>query len=341
MSKYNLTELHNENIKEGTSRGGTINDSWYSISNTADEIDGENLGKETYPIHVQHLGPSSDGKTNDEISVRYGEGHREYFTIYDYKFGEDPTDEVNYQNDYPFSLGLPIGNKDGKQWAAKLGFNVESMNENITKLESDIVAYIADVYIQNAKGGDKRFDEFRDLNIRDAFQDVVGILRSPQHPLHQETKKEYQIVSRDKARGLFEKSENVVNEEAQPYSDENRKEEADGLAADIGLEGSDAQNFISRLMKATDGKSWDQFYDIADDIMPQFMSEGNEDVVNEEEGFTEVSEKEIRFHLDAYRAGTIDGDDLAQAIEEIVFGDIKAPFKEEASQLREHFKRFL
>jgi len=48
-------------------------------------------------------------------------------------------------------------------------------------------------------------------------------------------------------------------------------------------------------------------------------------MMKEEEGFTEVSEKEVRFHLDAYRAGTIDGDDLAQAIEEIVFGDIVAP----------------
>ena len=47
--------------------------------------------------------------------------------------------------------------------------------------------------------------------------------------------------------------------------------------------------------------------------------------LREEEGFTEVSEKEIRFHLDAYRSGTIDGDDLAQAIEEIVFGEIKPP----------------
>ena len=73
---------------------------------------------------------------------------------------------------------------------------------------------------------------------------------------------------------VFEKK---IKEEAQPYSDENRKEEAEGLAADIELEGSDAQNFISRLMKATDGKSWDQFYDIADDIMPQFMGEGKEE----------------------------------------------------------------
>lgn len=35
--------------------------------------------------------------------------------------------------------------------------------------------------------------------------------------------------------------------------------------------------------------------------------------------------KDIRFHLDAYEAGTIDGDDLAQAVEEVVFGAIVAP----------------
>lgn len=35
--------------------------------------------------------------------------------------------------------------------------------------------------------------------------------------------------------------------------------------------------------------------------------------------------KDIRFHLDAYESGTIDGDDLAQAVEEVVFGKIVAP----------------
>ena len=176
MSKYNLIDL-----VESMGRGGTVNDSFYSIANLADDLEGKNVGKETYPIQVKRLGGTSDGKTNEEIVVRYGEGHKDYFSIYDYKFGEDPTDEDNYDNDYPFSLGIPTGNEDGKQWAAKLGFNVEGMNET-TK-------------------------------------------------------------------------ENV----------------------------------------------------------------------NEEAGFTEVSEKEIRFHLDAYKAGNIDGDDLAQAIEEIVFGETRAP----------------
>lgn len=70
-----------------------------------------------------------------------------------------------------------------------------------------------------------------------------------------------------------------------------------------------------------------------DQIMDKMgdYSEMNE-TIKEEEGFTEVSEKEIRFHLDAYKAGNIDGDDLAQAIEEIVFGETRAPGTMEESE---------
>ena len=50
----------------------------------------------------------------------------------------------------------------------------------------------------------------------------------------------------------------------------------------------------------------------ADQLRPARM-------MNEEAGFTEVSQNEIKMHLDQYRSGKIDGDDLANAIEEIVF----------------------
>ena len=215
MSKYNLIDL-----VEGMSRGGTINDSFYSIANLADDIEGKNIGKDTYPIEVKRLGASEDGKVNEEIVVRYGEGHKDYFSIYDYKFGEDPTDEDNYDNDYPFSLGIPIGNKDGKQWAAKLGFNVEGMNEESIKEDAE------------------------------------------------------------------EDAKNDADYEA-GWADDPRKDES-------------------------------------------------VDMVKEEEGFTEVSTKEIKFHLDAYKEGTINGEDLAQAIEEIVFGETKAPgTMEESDTLNE------
>ena len=73
------------------------------------------------------------------------------------------------------------------------------------------------------------------------------------------------------------------NEKAQPYTDALRKEEAEGLADDVELEGADAQNFIEKLMKATEGKTWDQFYDIADDIMSQYVNEVTEADKDEEE----------------------------------------------------------
>jgi len=80
--------------------------------------------------------------------------------------------------------------------------------------DGEILAYIADTYIQNAKDGDSNYAGFLDLNIRDAVQDVVGILKDRKHPLYRETRKEYQIVSRDKAKGLFEKKDKDVDEDA-------------------------------------------------------------------------------------------------------------------------------
>jgi hypothetical protein len=61
------------------------------------------------------------------------------------------------------------------------------------------------------------------------------------------------------------------------------------------------------------------------DLREQDDAEGFVDELQEEEGFTEVNVDEIKFHLDAYENGTIDGDDLHKAISEILFGEIKAP----------------
>ena len=47
--------------------------------------------------------------------------------------------------------------------------------------------------------------------------------------------------------------------------------------------------------------------------------------IKEEEGFVEVNVDEVMGHINQYQKGNIDGDDLAQAIEEIVVGRIVAP----------------
>lgn len=53
------------------------------------------------------------------------------------------------------------------------------------------------------------------------------------------------------------------------------------------------------------------------------MDENKENV--SEVTMANVNVDEVKFHLDAYEAGTIDGDDLHQAISEIFFGKVVAP----------------
>ena len=85
-------------------------------------------------------------------------------------------------------------------------------------IDREIVSYIADTYIQNAKDGDRRYADFLDLNIRDAVQDVLGILQSSGHPLHDETKEEYSIVKRDKAKGIFETEGRLFEDDDTTYA---------------------------------------------------------------------------------------------------------------------------
>ena len=81
-------------------------------------------------------------------------------------------------------------------------------------------------------------------------------------------------------------------------------------------------------------------YDLdAEDVMDELGEEFNvpfefgraggieENIIKEEEGFVEVSKDEIKMHLDQYRDGNIDGDDLANAVEEIVFSRMDESFK--------------
>ena len=87
-------------------------------------------------------------------------------------------------------------------------------------------------------------------------------------------------------------------------------------------------------------------YDLdAEDVMDELGEEFNvpfefgraggieENIIKEEEGFVEVSKDEIKMHLDQYRDGNIDGDDLANAVEEIVFSRMDESFDSLAKKL--------
>ena len=98
-------------------RVGTIKDSIYSIMSTIEYL--EQDGR----IQYKELGPSPDGKVTNEFHIFPTNGMAP-FAIYDYKFGFDPSDEDNYEEEFEFSIGG--ASKDAEESARKLGFEVVS-----------------------------------------------------------------------------------------------------------------------------------------------------------------------------------------------------------------------
>jgi len=97
MSKYNLIKLLSE-VKGG--RIGTLNITAMDLERKMEELEGEG-------ITINRFYDSFDGKTYVEYHV-HPEGEYspdESFSVYDFKFGENPTDIDNEDKEYPFSIG--------------------------------------------------------------------------------------------------------------------------------------------------------------------------------------------------------------------------------------------
>ena len=116
-----LSKILNE--LQQSSKRGTVVISAYDLIDQMEQIG--DMG-----IKVERTdGLSPDGKTYLEFTV-YPEGPEELdqaFTVYDYKFGEDPTDEDNFRTEYPFSLGAR--KRSGVVNASNLGLEIRSMAE--------------------------------------------------------------------------------------------------------------------------------------------------------------------------------------------------------------------
>lgn len=206
MSKYNLTDLLNE-VQGG--RIGTLNISAKELIDKMDAVESSGIDVDRYD------GLSADGKTHLEFHV-HPEGRDEpdaSFSVYDYKFGLDPTDEDNFMTEYPFS----VGGKGG--YALKMA------------------------------------------------QELVG---------------------------------------AEPYRMEEEKDDKKELPDSIKKA---EQDQIEKDAKKATG----------------MMKEANEDY-----DLLRIK-KEIRLQLDSFDKGIIDGDDLANAMEEIVFGRTAPGVREEES----------
>ena len=97
MSKYKLAELLSE-VKGG--RIGTLNITAMDLERKMEELEDEG-------ITINRFYDSPDGKTYVEYHVHpeYQYNPDESFSVYDFKFGEDPTDIDNEGKEYPFSIG--------------------------------------------------------------------------------------------------------------------------------------------------------------------------------------------------------------------------------------------
>ena len=118
-----LSEILSE--LQGSSRRATLNISAFDLINTMEKVEQMGIPVDRYD------GPTPDGKTYLEYTV-YPEGKDkdkldQAFTVYDYKFGEDPTDEENYQKEYPFSVGARA--RVGIINASNLGLEISGMRE--------------------------------------------------------------------------------------------------------------------------------------------------------------------------------------------------------------------
>jgi len=239
IKNMKLAKILNE--LQRSSRYGTVNISAYDLINHMDKI--EEMG-----IDVEREdGLSADGKTYLEFTV-YPEGREEEnldqaFTVYDFKFGEDPTSEENFRTEYPFSLGAR--KRIGLVNASNLGLEIASLSE----ASGDI-------------GVDQQGDTTRDINITNDT--------SMYDPL---------------------------------------KENLKDLASKSGMKLSDLMAKIKSIKdKEKDQAEKDAFKQSA-------LAEGSvSDLLDE-----------IIYHLDTYKEGTINAEDLAQALDEIIYGKIKAP----------------
>ena len=96
----------------------------------------------------------------------------------------------------------------------------------------------------------------------------------------------------------------------------------EGEAVDLAIEASQEKAGIKEDEEVDEIAGYDRKGNKQEDSDGSDASKYKRAAMNikEEEGFIEVSQDEIKMHLDQFKSGNIDGDDLVQAIEEIVFG---------------------
>ena len=314
MSKYNLTNILNEYI--GGSRHGTINISYRDLQDAMDKIEAEG------DFVVRELpGPSGDGKTNREFEVVYIGNVRKSgkeeggFTVYDYKFGFDPGSQEHFDEEYDFSIG---GNNKknalilardllGPAVKGYFGDDQKIVNSYTPQMANDVIMSLE----RNMDDEGEMTDYASGINeenvIKDLAQadDVIKMIKMMNPD-----------VRADLLMRIARMGQKKINEGDLVYLSDGDLNFIKSIVARMGYDKDpiDADEFsrLKKILKSTIRE----------------MDENRREKNPEGMGQLYVQpavQREVKFHLDAYDKGDIDVDDMIQAIEDIIFGYVKAP----------------
>ena len=313
MSKYNLQDILNEYV--GGSRHGTIKISYRDLQDAMDTIERQG------DFVVRELpGPSGDGKTNREFEVVYIGNVRKSgkeeggFTVYDYKFGFDPGDEMHFDEEYEFSIGG--NNKRNALILARdlLGPAVKGYFGDDQKIVNSYTPQMANDVIMSL---DRNMDDEGEMTDYAADVEIDSI---NEEEMSKSEKKKLKKVSsqlkksvkaHDKQSKVIDK---IVNEE--------------NVIKDLAM----ADEVIKMIKMMNPDVRQDLLMKLA--RMGQKMDENRREKNPVGMGQLYVQpavQKEIKRQLDAYDKGDIDVDDLINGIEEIIFGYVKAPGMNEST----------
>ena len=102
----------------------------------------------------------------------------------------------------------------------------------------------------------------------------------------------------------------------------------------FGFDPGDEEHFMEEYPFSVGGNDLKLAMELIDGVEPYGLEENRREKNPEGMGQLYVQpavQREVKFHLDAYDKGNIDVDDMIQAIEDIIFGYVKAPGMREQS----------
>ena len=344
MSKYNLTELLSE-VQGG--RIGTLNITAMDLERKMEELEGEG-------IKVSTFDGDNFGKTYIEYHVHPENKYDpdESFSIYDYKFGEDPTDIENEDVEYPFSIGgrgAAISSAKALLGSGEVSYRIDEAkpgyNEDGTTKSNDEM------------GDDEREDFYNDLDsVEESFDSLAKKLDKQKGIDKDEAAKIAGSIAAKKAAGA---GKGPTAKQKKRMSEGILKDVVLAIIKDTNATNPEVQMYIDSLTNdiKLNGKEAYANYEI-DDYIEDFKNYVADKSLQEKQYAPEVVDRIEMVRKALYNTNNFDAKEIEAYIKSMVSdfekGDFEAydDFKADDyvediknyisdKSLREHFSRFL